>query len=148
MTHTKTLDNFLGRDVSYSAEKRKIYDMLLNDARSPFRGKTMAEIFVYAAVFGFKNKKREKLKKAKPQISAIAISKSHTALLLTIPIIDTNGIDVLFNSEETVSMIEEYANGGIGILGDELLGSAVRAQDPIIKMASDMRDLVSDQPAS
>lgn len=145
MTDAKTLKGFLGRNVSYSDEKRKIYDMLLADPLSPFRGETMADVFVYAAIYGFKKQKKEKLKKAKPNISAIAIEDPHTALLVAISIIETGGIDILFDEEKATNIIEEYANGGIDILEDELIGSA--GQDSITKMCSDIREMIRDLEA-
>lgn len=145
MTDAKTLEGFLGRNVSYSNEKKEVYDMLLEDALSPFRGKTMADVFVYAAIYGFKQRRREKLKKAIPNISAKAIETPHTALLLTIPITETGGIDVLFDEEAASNIIEEYANGGIDILEDELIGTA--GQDPTTKMCSDIREMMVDLEA-
>lgn len=133
-----TLETFLGRDVSYSSEKTGIYDRLRDDSRSPFVKRTMADVFIFAAVFGFKYKKREKLKSPRPNITANAFDRGQTALLLTIPIMESGGIDVLFHNREAITIIEEYANGGIGLLEDQLLSSI--DVDVVTKMASDLRN--------
>lgn len=135
------MDSFFGRNVSYDAVKLPIYDKLQNDALSPFKGKDMAEIFVYASVFGFKSGRREELKKAKPYISAVAFSRYQAAILLTIAIASTRGLDVLFKNEEAAKIIQEYANAGIDVLEAELLGNVYA--DAITRMSSEMRQLIN-----
>ncbi len=145
MTDNKTLNNFFGRNVSYADEKTDTYERLRNDTLSPFKGMTMGDIFVYAAVFGFKNRRREKIEKAKPNISAVALSDKQTALLLAISIAETGGIDILFQNDAATRVIEEYANGGIDILESELIGNV--DEDAIAKMFSTMKTLIADWEA-
>ncbi len=136
----KDLDSFFGRNVSYSKEQRKIYDKLMMDQLSPFKGKNMSDIFVYAAVFGFKNNKRTELLVKRPQISAVAFTKSQKSILLTIAISDRQNIDVLFDADRVIDIIEQYANAGVEILEQDLLGN-VHA-DAITKMSSDMKGIL------
>ena len=142
MTDIENLDTFFGRNTSYSKEKQKIYDRLQDDALSPFKGSTMADIFIYAAVFGFTNKRREKIKKAVPQISAVAFKPRQKSLLLTIAIVENGDIDILFNKEDAISIIEEYANGGIDLLEDQLINNT--ESDSTVMLASEMRRLAKE----
>ena len=89
---------FFGRNVSYSKSKFKIYERLRADPLSPFKGKNMSDVFVFAAVAGFRNNKKTKLVKAMPNISAVAFSRKQKAILLSLVISDTNGIDILFDA--------------------------------------------------
>ena len=143
MTDVKNLENFFDRNVSYATAKSKIYDRLRDDPLSPFQGRTMADIFVYAAVSGFKYGRREALQKAKPYISAVAFSRTQIAILLTIVIAGTHSIDILFKSKDATKILEEYANVGIERLEVELLGS-VRT-DAITRMSSMMKEIISER---
>ena len=143
MTDSLDLDNFLGRNLSYSSEKLKNYKQLLDDPLSPFKDKTMADIFVYATIYGFINNCREELKNIKPQISSLALSKQHRAILLTIAISHKKNIDILFEPSKAIKIIEEYANGGIGKLESELLGNFT--VDVITQLSSNMLEIIDEQ---
>lgn len=102
----------------------------------------MAEIYVYAAVFGFMNKRRTPLKKDTPQISAKALSDEQNSVLLTLAVQDAKNINIMFEPEEVKKTINEFANGGIDLLED-LVGDRSGA-DAIIRMASDMRKCITE----
>ena len=144
MTENLNLDNFFGRNLSYSGEKIKSYNRLREDALSPFKGRTMSDIFVYAAIFGFINGRREELKNVKPQISSLALSRQRRAILLSIAISNSGGIDILFDQQKTTKIIEEYANGGIDMLEPELLGN-VTTVDAITLMSSRMKEIIDER---
>lgn len=122
MSSDLSLNNFFGRNVSYSEEKHEIYKRLQDDPLSPFKGQDMAEIFVHAAICGFNKDKPEPLEKAKPSISAVAITEEQTSILLAIVVDSTGSVEKLFKPTEASRIIEEYANGGIKLLEDELGG--------------------------
>ena len=136
------MDTFFGRNASYSKEKRKIYERLREDSLSPFIDSTMADIFVYAAVFGFINKRRDKIKTAIPQISAVALKPRQKSLLLTIAIVEKGDVDILFNKDDAILIIEEYANGGISLLEDQLISNT--ELDSTTMLASEMRKLAKE----
>ena len=143
MTENLDLDNFLGRNLSYSGEKIKNYNRLREDALSPFKGRMMADIFVYAAIYGFINDRHEELKNVKPQISSHALSKQQSAILLAITISHKKSIDILFEPDKAIKIIEEYANGGIDKLESELLGNFT--VDAITQMSSKMKEIIDEQ---
>lgn len=144
MTEIKNLDDFFGRNVSYSKSKFKIYERLRADPLSPFKGKNMSDVFVFAAVAGFRHNKKTKLVKAMPQISAVAFSRKQKAILLSLVISDTNGIDILFDAAKATRTVEEYANWGIEEIESELKGN-VHGADTITKMSSLMKETINEE---
>lgn len=140
MNETKDLSHFLGRNLSYDKDKEEVYLRLRKDPLSPFQGNTMATIFLYAAVLGFKRGVRRELAKPIPNISVEALSSDQISLLLSIPIV-MDDIDTLFDPEGANRTINEYANGGIGMIEDELVASP--HEDPSHKLSKFMRDLLA-----
>lgn len=121
MNKVPDFEGFFGRNVAYSKEKFAIYTNLQNDPLSPFKGRTMSEIFAYAAAFGFKRGRKEALKQAVPNISAAAFTDTQRAVLLSLAIQSENNVDVLFYPGTVIKIVNEYANGGIGILESSTL---------------------------
>ena len=134
----ENIDEFFGRNVSYAKDKYDAYDNLRGDSKSPFKGRSMVDIFVSAAVAGFVSKKRSRLKKKTPNISAVAMTPEQKAILLTIAISVEGTVDVLFDRAKTIEIIEEYANAGITILESRI--SEKLYSDPIERMALDMKE--------
>lgn len=128
--------------MSYSKENLDIYNRLMTDRLSPFREKTMSEVYVYAAVSGFRRNTRVKLTKSVPNISVVAMSHKHRAVLISLAIQEAGDIDILFRPAEVRTMIDEFANGGITRLESELIGD-IHEADAITKMSSSMRENIS-----
>ena len=145
MNKVPDFEGFFGRNVAYSKEKFAIYTNLQNDPLSPFKGRTMSEIFAYAAAFGFKRGRKEALKQAVPNISAAAFTDTQRAVLLSLAIQSENNVDVLFYPGTVIKIVNEYANGGIGILESELIGDVRGKADAVTKMASAMRSALDSQ---
>lgn len=114
-----------GRDFGYSEDKRRIYEKLLKKYKL-FKDGRLADIFFYAAIIGFKNGYTAKLKKRKPYIPVSAFSKEQQAILLSLTISDTNGVDILMKKNGARDIIEEYANWGIDELDTVAIPGAVR----------------------
>ena len=88
--------------------------------------------------------KKPKLVKAMPQISAVAFSRKQKAILLSLVISDTNGIDILFDAAKATRTVEEYANWGIEEIESELKGN-VHGADTITKMSSLMKETINEE---
>ena len=142
MTEAPSLDSFFGRNMSYSKENLDIYNSLMTDRLSPFREKTMSEVYIYAAVSGFIRNARVKLTKSVPNISVVAMSRRHRAVLISLALQEAGDIDILFRPAEVRTMIDEFANGGITRLSSELIGD-IHEADAITKMSSAMRENIS-----
>ena len=125
--------------MSYAESKIDAYNRLMKDALSPFANKTMVDIFVYAAVFGFVEGRSRpiKPKERKPQISVVAMTPEQKAVLLTIAIASTGNIDILFKEDEAAEIVEGYANYGIDLLEQKMLSNV--KLDAIPTIASNMR---------
>jgi len=141
MSNIKSIDEFFGRNVSYSDEKKAEYLKLQNDRSSPFKDCPLSDIFVYAAVLGFELKQREKLKRPKPNVVSHAFTREQKAILLTIAI-STESIDILLDHKHTTKIIEEYANYGINHIAEEWLGR--QGQDPVIQICHKIENIIDE----
>ena len=141
------LKNYFPRHVSYSQEKRIIYDRLQNDTISPLKDKLMADIFLYSAIFGFINNEKKSLNKPIPQIPSNVFDDGDKALLLAMMISSsTKGVDVLLDKEEVRKTLEQYANGGIGILEHFLTEGKVG--DSLVNLETKMIELLKSESKS
>ncbi|MCW3996663.1 MAG: hypothetical protein NWE98_11025 [Candidatus Bathyarchaeota archaeon] len=107
------------RDIDLEAgDKHNKVVQLVEEAASPFYGKTMKQVFMYALGIGFKNRKRVPLKKRTGIIPTRALSQTDEAILKAIAICETQTVDILFgeNIPTIFKIAEEYANGGIDLL--------------------------------
>lgn len=138
------LGNYFPRDVSYSQEKRIIYENLKNESISPLRDKTMADIFVYAVIFGYKKPNKVPLEKPVPQIPSNAFSDTNKSLMLAIAVSSSpKGVDILLEKEEVRRDLEQYANGGIEILEKYLTEGKVG--DSLSNLEAKMRELLVEE---
>lgn len=135
----RTLEDFFGRNFSYSNKKIEIYDRLRRDPLSPFKGGNLADVFFYAAVLGFRNERSEPLSDPRPNIWVNAFGRRRVAVLTAI-VVSHGGIDALFDPEKAKSVLEEYANAGIDIIENDLLGGA--SAEPIERMSFMMKEIL------
>ena len=141
------LENYFPRDVSYSREKRPIYDRLMNESISPLKGKLMADIFMYSVIFGFINTKSVPLEKPVPQIPSNALGETEKSLLLATMISSSSkGVDVLLDKDEVRKSLEQYANGGIEILEKYLTEGKVG--DSLTNLESKMREIINSESST
>jgi len=102
-----------------------------NDTTGPFQ--TYADAIAFAAALGVKRKKRVVLQEvSKKEPGAIAqeifISRGYDRLIKLLAIADKKDINIISpndaEAEETrIAIFEEYANGGLEILQEELRGA-------------------------
>lgn len=80
---------------------------------APFR--TMKDIFMWAAVLGYRNGERRSITGKKLTIFRWAQFSSQTdvPLLKALAIADDGNVDVLVSQSEILTIAEEYANAGI-----------------------------------
>jgi dnd system-associated protein 4 len=107
------------RDIDLEAgDKHKKFIQLTEETSSPFYGKTMKQVFMYALGLGFKNKKRLPIKKRTGIIPVRSLSDKDIAILKAVAICETKTIDTMFgeNAQNIFKIAEEYANGGIELL--------------------------------
>lgn len=80
---------------------------------APFR--TMKDVFMWAAILGYRNGERRSITGKKVTIFRWAQFSSQTdvPLLKALAIADNSNVDVLVNQDEILIIAEEYANAGI-----------------------------------
>jgi dnd system-associated protein 4 len=80
---------------------------------APFR--TMKDVFMWAAVLGYRNGERQPISGKKVTIFRWAqfSSQTDTPLLKALAIADNDNVDVLISQDEILIIAEEYANAGI-----------------------------------
>jgi dnd system-associated protein 4 len=82
--------------------------------------KHMWELFVYAAILGIAQDKRKPIDKTYKPFRWLNIGQDHQKNLLVLTISKYNSLDLLNHKEELKKMIEEYANGGLSIINQEI----------------------------
>ncbi|WP_445634629.1 Dnd system-associated protein 4 [Nostoc sp. DSM 114161] len=98
------------------------------DTTGPFQ--TYVEVMVFAAALGTKHKKRVPLEGVAKDLSPLRqdyFSNSFVLLINLLAIIETKDIKILSEEdvadEQRIHIFEEYANGGLEILQNELRGA-------------------------
>jgi len=99
-----------------------------NNTTGPFQ--TYVEVMVFAAALGVKHKKRVALEGISKDLSPLRqdyFAGGFTLLINLLAIIDAKDIEILndddISDEQRILTFEEYANGGLEILQNELRGS-------------------------
>ncbi|TAF05704.1 MAG: DNA phosphorothioation-associated protein 4 [Nostocales cyanobacterium] len=111
----------------------------------PFQ--TFADVIVFAAALGIKNKKRvpfEEVSKREPAPIRLEtfISMGYDVLIKLLGITETQNIQILSPNDEEYEkqrheIFEEYANGGLEILQGELRGSIDYSDTILLFLISD-----------
>lgn len=121
------------RRIGYAKDKAEIIKRLLNveDGIGPF--KLIADILVFAAALGLKRNKRVPLgdSQAEPIRQEVFDRQGYDTMMNLLALHGTkdgaSGAEILADSDamidERASIFEEYANGGLEILQDELRGA-------------------------
>jgi len=100
---------------------RKEYDRL-KEKDSPFSGSENKDLFIMAAITGFREGSRIELDKKDGFVRTEYFNEKETALIKAIAIYEEGDLEVLYNKEKVFSIAEEYATGGIKILKDKAFG--------------------------
>ncbi|OKH36817.1 dnd system-associated protein 4 [[Phormidium ambiguum] IAM M-71] len=116
-----------------------------NDTTGPFQ--TYADAIAFAAALGAKRKKRVVLQEvSKKEPGAIAqeifISRGYDRLIKLLAISETKDINIISpndaEAEETrIAIFEEYANGGLEILQEELRGAVDYTERLLLMMIAE-----------
>ena len=111
----------------------------------PFQ--TYADVMVFAASLGIKRKKRvpiEEVAKRDPSPIGIEVfwSRGYDSVIKLVAIADTKDINILSPTDtkaeaDRVEIFEEYANGGLALLEDELRGSVDYAERILLMLMSE-----------
>ena len=83
---------------------------------------SMADVLAFAAYFGFSQGKRTPLTEASKKIDPIRPEYLPANAIDVLALLQTKGMDVLGEDaeDERFAIFEEYASGGLGLMGDLL----------------------------
>lgn len=81
---------------------------------------SMKNLFMLATFIGYRNKKRVPLAKGTGIFNWQTFSTDEVSLLYALAVTEANGVEVLTDTSEILSIAEEYANGGILQIEEEV----------------------------
>ena len=82
---------------------------------------SMKNLFLLATFIGYKNKKRVPLEKGRGIFNWQTFSSDEVSLLFGLAVAETNHIEVLSDQKQLLKIAEEYANGGIIQIEEEVM---------------------------
>jgi dnd system-associated protein 4 len=109
---------------------------------------TYADVMVFAAALGAKRKKRSPLgtiaKEPSPIALEVFVSRGYDLVLKLLAITETKDAKILSvfdekTEEQRTHIFEEYANGGLEILRDEMRGAVDYTERLILILASERK---------
>ncbi len=108
------------------------YEDLQKKKNSPFFEQKKWSIFLAAMLIGYQNKARITIKQQHDLFQAAFLKENEEWLIKSFVIAQTNSLLCLADDKELLKNAEEYANGGIKILYDNVFGPSVG--DPMKKL--------------
>jgi dnd system-associated protein 4 len=127
-------------DGSLMNIEQDYYERLFNNRLSPSRDgekrekksfpfEHMWELFVYAAVLGFRRGNPKPLAKLNKSFRWGNIGGQHRKNLLTLAVAKAGAFEILLEKERIKQFIEEYANAGLAIIDQELKNNPAAYSD-------------------
>lgn len=126
---------------------------IASETTGPFQ--TYADVMVFAAALGAKRKKRVTLgeiskKEASPIAFEVFVSRGYELAIKLLAIAETKDTKILSptdveSEERRIQIFEEYANGGLEILQEELRGAVDYTERLLLMLISERTK--SEQPA-
>lgn len=130
-----------GLRIYVSKDKHDVYTQLVNrnsdyaDSQ-PFH--TMKDLFLLAACLGFKYDSVDKLDSPKDIFYAdLFDSKTDKPLIAAIAFAKTKDISVLLDEKKMLEIVQEYANGGIDYVVQEIMNTPGKRLDNYIELIND-----------
>lgn len=109
------------RDLDVDVANHELFEKLKDYERSPFYGRTMKDIFIFAMSLGYAEGTRKRLSKRKGSIPRATLTDDDEWLIRIIAIAEDKALEVLFDETKVFQIAEEYANGGIRLLANMVM---------------------------
>ena len=108
--------------INVEAKKKKDFDLLKDDRASFFYGKDHKDIFLMAMVYGFHKSTFKPLeeKHSGGHCRVETLNERDITLIKALAVKKTGSLDVLLDLKDVYSIAEQYANGGISYLKDDV----------------------------
>lgn len=101
-------------DVVYDRRLREKLGDLVNEDWSPFKGRSMADVFIYAMAYAFShNMKPKALEPKAMKLPPYAFDVEKRTLMRSLAIHIKNDIRVIKNNSDVITICAEYANAAI-----------------------------------
>ncbi|MGK7951709.1 MAG: DNA phosphorothioation-associated protein 4 [Xenococcaceae cyanobacterium] len=133
--------------IKVAKDKAELVQKLLDTKKTTGAFQTYADVIVFAASLGAKYQKRIPLKEISnsepaPVSLEVFISRGYDWVIKLIAISETQDIKILSTNdpqaeEERVKIFEEYANGGLAKLRDELRGAVDYTERLLLIMSNE-----------
>lgn len=131
------------RRIGYAKDKGEIIKRLLNteDGNGPF--KLIADVLVFAAALGLKRNRRAPLgeSQAEPIRQDVFDRQGYDTMMNLLALHCAEGPEVLADSdgmiEQRAIIFEEFANGGLEVLQDELRGALNSLETTILLISAE-----------
>ena len=99
--------------------KTKYLDRLINTQSSQFWKKEQGDVYLIAAALGYKNKLKQKTKKSIDIRTYNGLRDESKLFIRIIALSESNyDYEILKDGSKVLKIVEEYANGGMGVLYD------------------------------
>ncbi|MBE9205578.1 DNA phosphorothioation-associated protein 4 [Nostoc sp. LEGE 06077] len=130
--------------IKVAKDKAELVKSLVTskDTTGPFQ--TYVEVMVFAAALGAKHKKRVPIEGIAKDISPLRqdyFSNSFALLINLLAITESKDIKILseedFADEQRIHIFEEYANGGLEIIQNELRGAVDYSERLLLMLSSE-----------
>ena len=103
-------------------DREDIYEKLLKNRGSPLYGKNNRVPYILALVVGFTKGERLKIVKKDGFILIENLQDEDLSLIKAIAVKEDGNLDVLLDREKVFRIADEYANCGIKLLNNSILG--------------------------
>lgn len=108
-------------EVVYDRRLREKLGDLVNEDWSPFKGHSMADVFIYAMAYAFAHNMKPKVLEPKAmKLPAYAFDVEKRTLMRSLAIHIKNDIRVIKNNSEVIAICAEYANAAINEIHNAL----------------------------
>ena len=101
-------------------DREECYDLLRK--QKAFEDKENLDMFMTAMIIGYSNKSRLPIKKRENFILTKYLSEDQLYVIYAIAIDETGDLSILLDKKETYKIAEEYANSGVRMLKDMVMG--------------------------
>lgn len=119
--------------IKIAKDKADLVKALVSSKETTGPFQTYADVLVFTAALGIKHKKRVVLgeiskRDPDPILQEHFVTKGYDMLIKLLAITENKDINIIasndeYSDEQRIRIFEEYANGGLEILRDELRGS-------------------------
>ncbi len=136
------------RRIRYPQDKTAVIKLLVGDDKNKGPFNRNADVLVFAAALGQSRNKRVKLgsEQAEPIRQEVFDRQGYDTMMNLLALHADGSLDVLADSDEMVELraevFEEYANGGLEIMKEELRGAADPLETIILLIAAERDESV------